>query len=408
MGRLQCGERQFPLDQAAHRALSAIDELGLTADLDCYGGDPTVWRCQLFDGAHALPWGEGHGKGNVAGARVGAMYEALEHYVVQRHVAAAVELRSCAEVAASAFSAQPYAAILAEQPDKLIACRTYNQLGGSNVLAVPLFLSNVWWVEEQARPLRAEIGDTTDYRSLARYSSNNGSAIGGSFAEAIIHAINEAIERDASSLFLLRTYVAATSSPPRFFDNATLPNDLLCVLDQVQARVGRAVWLVDITTDVNVPAALAYAPGPRGNFLRGYGASLSRHYSVYRALTELLEVALTEDKVESRCAAIELLEADPVLQACVAFELDAPIASLPSAAFTDTEAPGSPEAHLECLLETLSRLGFDVYANTVHVFANGITAVHVLIPELEQFNLLTDGPSAVVPGRRGIAVASIR
>lgn len=406
MKKLQSGEREFTLEQAARRALSTLGDLGLTADLRGYGGDPTIWICRLFDGDHATPWGGGQGKGGPAGARVGALYEALEHYVVQQHSVDTVELRTCGEIAESALSAEAYADILAEQPDKLIACRIYQRVGGTQTLAVPLFLSNVWWVEDQTAPLRAEIGDTTDYRSLARYSSNNGSAIGGSFAEAAVHAINEAIERDAMSLFLLGTYLAATPPPPRFYDVTTLPDDLRRVFEDVQARVDRTVWLIDVTTDLGVPATLAYAPGSSGDFLRGYGASLSRHYSVYRALTELLEAALTDGRVDDRRAAIELFAAHPVLQACVAFELDAPTASAARTAFVDTSVPPSPTAHLEQLLNMLGEHGFHAYAHTARVFPNGITALHIHIPGLEHFHLVVDAPSAVVPGRRGVAAVS--
>ncbi|KZS76169.1 hypothetical protein A4G29_05425 [Mycobacterium kansasii] len=77
-----------------------------------------------------------------------------------------------------------------------------SKLGGDDTLAVPLFLAYASWVDEQTAPLRTELGDTVDCRSLARYSSNSGSAIGGSMEETAIHAINEAIERDATTLFL--------------------------------------------------------------------------------------------------------------------------------------------------------------------------------------------------------------
>ncbi|WP_167470660.1 YcaO-like family protein [Mycobacterium innocens] len=92
--------------------------------------------------------------------------------------------------------------LLEEQPTEGIACRVYKQLGGDDTLVVPLFLAYASWVDEQTEPLGSELGDTVDYRSLARYSSNSGSAIGGSTEEAAVHVINEAIERDATTLFL--------------------------------------------------------------------------------------------------------------------------------------------------------------------------------------------------------------
>jgi ribosomal protein S12 methylthiotransferase accessory factor len=406
----QRGEREFSIEDGARRAISTMDELGLTPQLDCYGGDPTVWRCVLFGGGRAVPSGLGYGKGRVAGARVGALYEALEHHLTQQHgfAPAKLQLRTCAEVAQSALSSEAYAGILAEQPDSLIACRLYHQLGGTDTLAVPLFLSNVEWVEDRAAPLRAQLGDTTDYRPLARYSSNSGSAIGGSLTEALVHAINEAIERDAFSLFLARTFLAATPAPPAFLALDTLPAELRELHRRVQTRMGRQVWLVDITTDLGVPTTLAYAPGPRGHYVRGCGTSLSRHYSIERALTELLECHLTDDRLGDRLAGIQLLGAYPALQACAAFDLHAPTASTSRVPYIDTPAPPSPDQHLQTLLETLANRGFTAYLSQVYASANEITAVHVHVPGLEHFHLIADGPSAVLPGRRALTAAQAR
>lgn len=400
----QHGEREFSLGDAAERAQSAIAELGLTATLDCYGGDPTVWHCRLAEGRRELPSWRGHGKGRTEAARVGSMYEALEHYLTQRH-SGQVVLLSCAEVAVSALAGEAYAGLLAQQCEESIACRVYTRMSGQGTLAVPLFLSYAFWAEEQAAALRTQLGDTTDYRSLARYASNSGSAIGGSPAEAAVHAINEAIERDAMSLFLIRFVLTATSRTPAFLDPATLPPELRTLFHQVQARIGREVWLIDMTTDLGVPSTLAYAPGPRGHFLRGYGTSLSRHYSIHRALTELVEVQLTDHTAANRRNSIGLLADSPGLQACAELDLRALAAAAPRVPYVDTTAPSSPSEHVSKLLARLAARGFTAYLNEMHRLSNGVTAVHVHIPGLERFHMIVDGPSAVVPGRRGIAAA---
>lgn len=401
---VQRGEREYSLADAAHRALSAIDELGLSTTLEYYGGDPTVWRCQLLDGRQPVPSGLGYGKGDVETARVGAIYEALEVFLVQECRPETLELRSCAEVALSPLAGEAYADLLAMQPDRMIACRIYSQIDGTNTLAVPVFLSNIGWVEDTAAPLRAEIGDTTDYGALARYSSNSGSAIGGNLAEAAVHSLNEAIERDAISLFLVQTFLAAQPAQPAFLNPATLPDDLRELLDVVQERLGREVWLIDITSDLDVPATLAYASAPGGGSRRGYGASLSRHYSVYRALTELLQVELTHTCDAERLRAIELLADYPALQACAACELPTPSTLSDPCAFVpyiDSYAPQSPREHLSRLLTKLARHGYSAYLNEVHTSSNGITTVHTQVPDLENFYMIAGG-SAVVPGRRGI------
>lgn len=403
MSGLQAGERSYPLDQAAHRALATISELGLTAELSERGGDPTVWQCQLRAAGRPVPWGYGAGKGSPAGAKLGALYEALEHHVCQGRRSGDIELRTCAEIAQSALSAEAYTAALVTQPDASIACRMYSQLDGTGTLAVPVFLSDVSWVADSTAPLRAAVGDTTDYWSLLRYSSNNGSAIGGSFTEAAVHAVNEAIERDAVSLFLINTYLAASPAPVRYYAIASLPPDLRSVHAAAQLRIGRPIWLIDVTTDLGVPSTIAYAPGLNADFWWGRGTSLSCRHSVYRALAELLEWALTasSEKLDHRRAGIARLQAHPRLQACSAVALDGPARPSIGVEFADTPAPDTPAEHLEVLVETLGIEGFTIYANTAREFSNGITAVHVHIPDLEHFHLIADGPAAVVPGRRG-------
>ncbi|ETW23094.1 hypothetical protein MGAST_16140 [Mycobacterium gastri 'Wayne'] len=167
------------------------------------------------------------------------------------------------------------------------------------------------------------------------------------------------------------------------------------------------MWLIDVTTDLEVLSTLAYSPGPRGRYLRGYGASLSRRYSVYRALTELLEVQLTDRKVAERLECIELLKDQPVLQACAEVDLRPLAASARLVPYVETAAPSSPAEHLSQLLSQLANRGFTVYLNEAHRLSNGITAVHVHIPGLERFHMIVDGPAAVVPGRRGIAAVDV-
>lgn len=409
----QYGEREFSLQDATERALTAVHELGLTAQFD---GDqsvdrhPTLWRCQLFDATNnALPWGLGFGKGASDAARVGSLYEALEHYLTQLPPPNTVQPFPCLHIAQSSISTEAYAAILMEQPEQLISCRIYHQIDGTDTLAVPLFLSNVGWVENAAAPLRAQVGDTTDYRALARYSSNSGSATGGSVTEAAVHAINETIERDAFSLFLIRTFLATPPAPPVVIAAETLPDELGELLHYVQARIGQNVWLIDITTDLGVPSTLAYAVNPHGGYLRGYGTSLSRRYSVYRALTELLQVSLHEkpdQQTADHIAAVELLADYPELQKCAVFNLPPLVSGAARVPYRDTHAPCTPRQHLSLLVAKLTDRGFVPYVHNSHTFPNGIATVHVHIPGLEHFHLIVTGPCAVVPGQRGIAAAT--
>ncbi|BBC66180.1 hypothetical protein MMRN_30760 [Mycobacterium marinum] len=412
-GRHQHGERQLPLTESEAHGMGLLEELGLTAQFRYYGGDPTAWHCELFDTNSQARQGIGFGKGQVAEARVGALYEALEHYLIHRESLTPfnIELLPCGQIAHSALSGEAYAAILADQPDNHIACRRYQTIDGSDTLAIPQFLSNPWWAEAATAERRAEVGDTADYTAVARYSSNNGSAIGTSRTEATVHAINEAIERDALSLFLAKTFVAEEPDAPVALATETLPNELLELLCRVQNRIGRQVWLIDITTDLGVPSTMAYSPGSRGQYLLGSGTSLSRHYSVFRALTELVQVQLEQEQAGAgqaakRVLAISQLADYPGLQAAMALDLSRFATSMSATGFIDTLVASTPDQHLQQLLQMLHSRGFTAYFRHLHASSNGVTAVHTHIPGLEHFHLITD--AAVVPGERGLAAIGLR
>jgi ribosomal protein S12 methylthiotransferase accessory factor len=404
---VQGGERLYSLEDAAHRVQAAMDELGLTPHLTNYNGDPTAYRCDLHLGGQPVREGRGHGKGSPATARVGALYESLEHYLTQTPMLVAdnITLVSCADLAQSALGREAYSGAIADQPQAQMACRIYRAVNGDDTIAIPIFLSYTWWVDHEAAPLRTCVGDTADYQSLMRYSSNNGSAIGGNLAEALVHGINEIIERDAMSLFLIQTYISEKRCPPRFLHPESLPVELYNLLDNAQSRLGHEIALIDITSDIGVPTTLAYAYGMDVNYVRGYGTSLSRQHSVARAISELVQIWLTDDQQAARCTAIEALADYPALHACAKFNLPRPTpASLVT--FEDTDGPATPDEHLDTLISALQHRGFRPYYSTSHTASNGIATTHVHVPGLEHFDLVLNGPIAVAPGHRGIAAAN--
>lgn len=61
---------------------------------------------------------------------------------------------------------------------------------------------------------------------LSELSDNTGLAIGATPDEAIIHGINQWVERDAYSLFLLKTVINKNPIPARLLSKETLPENL--------------------------------------------------------------------------------------------------------------------------------------------------------------------------------------
>ncbi|WP_435295873.1 YcaO-like family protein [Streptosporangium sp. G11] len=374
------------------------------------GGDPTAWLCRMVSGDGAMPpMAQGMGKGRPEEARVGALFEALEHYLTGPALfdPTAVELTEPARIAAGPLRDEAWTVLLARTPAPSLACHRYRPLGGGQELLVPLFLSAPWYVETTASRLREQVTDAYDYGDLMRYSCNNGSAIGVTADEALLHALNETIERDALSLLLVRAFLRPVGFQPRVIDPATLPREPARAYSAAERLTGSPVYLLDITSDLGVPTMLAYtAPTCHHPHRRGAGTSLRRTHAVWRALTELLQTTLGESLSWSGVPLrgdLAGLAAYPALHACGRFDLTDHLRDAIMIPFTPAgSAPHRPHAQLRKVIAILAARGYTPYHRTVATLSGEIIAVHVIVPDLDRFMLISDG-NLVLPGPRGQA-----
>ncbi len=408
----QSGERSLLPDAASGRAAAAIAALGLEADLaPILDGSPGTWRCVLRRAGVPLRTGLGLGKGGRAEARAGALFEALEHFLsgVDGLVGAPVRLAGAHGVARGPLRRDIAAALLAQAPDHPLGCLPYRSLDGDPDTDVPLFLSMPEYLRPAGEDLRRQVGDSYDYRSVGRYSVNNGWAAGADPVEAAVHAINELIERDALSLLLIGQFLRDRPRRLVVVDPATLTADLTALLDFATARTGRPVHLIDMTTDLGVPAYTAYQAPPPGRPARicGWGASLSRRYAISRALSELVQlhstIGLREEYADLLPAQRDDTGPYPGLHACYLSDFGTALEAAEVRPFEPTAAPDTPHGHLDRLLGLLRERGFAAYQRDHHVTPDA-AVVNVLVPGLERFMLVTDG-QVVVPGGRGFAEA---
>lgn len=456
-------EREVPLPVAVRRVTATLSALGLRAQLvDAGPGrDPSAWWCGLRGEADAAPPACGMGKGSRDEARAGALFEAVEHYLTGSAGFApeTVELAAPADVAAGPLRDDVCGALLAPMSGHRMACARYRAIGGPkfgrDVLSgggfsgdglsgghlneggpsgdgrdgggpsgggrskdglsggvgvlVPLFLSAPWYVEAGSAPLRELVGDRCDYADLMRYSCNSGSAVGVTVAEALLHALNETIERDALSLLLVRAFLGGPGFRPRLIDPGTLPDRPARAYAVARELTGSPVYLLDITSDLGVPTMLAYTlPTSRHPHRRGTGTSLSPSHAAWRALTELVQTTLGERLPAGTHRDPAAPAAHPALHACARFDLaqalpDAHVVPFPADAPAGVTA-GTPGDQLWRVVAALAARGFTAYGRTVHALPSGVTAVHVFVPGLERFMLVIDG-NLVIPGRRGRAAA---
>ena len=404
-GLPQAGERGLALDDAIDRCLKAIGDLGWDAELTDLGGDPGAWKCALSAGGRHLA--NGFGKGPTDSARAGAVFESLEHRVSGPHGVLSETIRLCSshEVAAGALRDDPGVAVLADTADGLLACRAYRDLVGGRTTFVPVYLSCPDYLRDDYEELREALSDDYDYTTVERYATNSGCAAGATRAEALVHALNEAIERDAWSVLLLRTFLAPGSPAPLVIARDSLPPGLAELAGYAEQRVGKPVFLIDMTTDIGVPSVMAYsvpeAGAPAHRF--GCGASLSRRHAITRALNKILQCVATDEAFGiPEMPLPEHLREYPPFFACAVMDFSTALTRAHTVDFAETAAPADPEHHLEHLVEALTGRGYRPWVREMFRAENGVTVVSVIVTGLEKFMVVTSG-NLVVPGPRGRA-----
>jgi bacteriocin biosynthesis cyclodehydratase domain-containing protein len=116
------------------------------------------------------------------------------------------------------------------------------------------------------------------------HADSNGSAAGSSIEDAALQGVLELIERDAVALW----WYNRTSQPAVDLD--AFGDPWLDELRDVYAGLGREVWVLDLTSDFEVPvmAAVTRRVGaPNEEILFGFGAHHDPRLALRRALTEL-------------------------------------------------------------------------------------------------------------------------
>lgn len=217
-------------------------------------------------------------------------------------------------------------------------------------------------------------------------ASTNGLASGNAFLEAVVHALCEVIERDATSIWH-RARPAAQDRCRVALDSVSAETCRL-VLDQLErAGVEVAVW--DVTTDVGVAAFQcliddrSQEPAHVGH---GAGCHPAREIAFLRALTEAVQVRMTYI-VGSREDIEHADYLDSTLQARrrSARELiHRPVAKARDFEAAPHRAFESFEADVSWLLERLRAASVrEAVAIDLSRAETGVSVVRVVVPGLE-------------------------
>ncbi len=238
------------------------------------------------------------------------------------------------------------------------------------------------------------------------YADSNGHAAGASREEAIVQGFCELAERDSVAIW----WYNRIRRPALDLD--ALRDPYVDKLRSFYAELGRSLWVLDITTDLGVPAfaAVSHRLGhPVQDILIGFGAHLDAHMAAARALIEVnqfLPAAYERDAqgntvyLEDDVAVLEWLrgakiEEEPWLVPDPGLP-SRTLSDYPGAAFTDLA-----EA-VQCCLDRAAGADLDVVVVDQSQPDLDLNVVKVLAPGTRHFwRRLGPGRLYSVPARLG-------
>jgi thiazole/oxazole-forming peptide maturase SagD family component len=116
------------------------------------------------------------------------------------------------------------------------------------------------------------------------WADSNGNAAGNTLEEAILQGFLELVERDSVALW----WYSRVRRPA--VDLASFQDPYIDAIQQRYGEIGRSLWVIDITSDLDIPAFAAVSrriDKPVEDILLAFGAHLDPRIAIRRAVTEL-------------------------------------------------------------------------------------------------------------------------
>lgn len=352
----------------------------------------------------------GRGKGNYPDNLASALFELLEHAVCQRATSSQASLRIIMASDLYLGGTLPVDAVgkyLQKTCHEGIPAVEFQLISDQSSPSRPVWLpAALFDSPSHKNSLIDGIEPDNTLRRLAiGYWSTNGYAAGMNRHEALLHAVNEIVERDAFSAFLLDLGFGHPSG-----DRLILNDSWLSALMQDIERT------TDSTIELRVLPALTntvvIAIGSRidsfGRRHIGCGASFSPQYAIERALMEYEQAwaGMHEHSAGTANPSIgsaderDLINQYPFLQKCErCVDIPPPISAIELHQLLKAQGaqPAAVAMQLENTLIALHNSGHPVIARTVYsedrstVDGNTPAVVQAVVLGAEQFHLVTSG-----------------
>lgn len=382
---------------------SFLEEAGLRCHFEKLGAPIPSIKCILKDGHTDV--GSGLGKGLGTQAYASALFEAIEHYAWFRDSPSIMTLPEPIDFDGrdkGLSGCSPDLELICGREEvhfSRVAMKPVGHSGQS--INYPFFLTHPFWHATHASE-KESIGRF----ALRRYSTNSGTASGVSAADALLHGLLEAVERDAIGIELLRVVVSKSPAPAR----RVLAENIFRGFAETVCEVERdgieflASW--DFTAkDICVPVALVGVIDKQdGRVSFGTGASLLAEYAFERALLEAVQTVHALRTLPDRKPYRTIDSSAPAFIRCALdrghFQFSGGVEYVTPECFLEPSVVTelSPQAQLEAIASRLTSLAMPVYRRTL--LSGTVSVEQVVVPRLERFHVVTSGVP-VAPSARG-------
>lgn len=402
----------------------------LSEDLDQY---PTVVCTIYLDGKYIT---NGSGKGLGFGSLASAIYEAFEHLAdepfyfieidkqwekrnITYHKKAYIEMQKtlCSSAQFNVFIDTP--------AKEVIPClELTDYTDPSEKILVPLFFLTPSYPYSSANDKivkksvyddlnlklkKDRISNYHEYKNAMKYSSSNGGACGFSFDETFLHGLNELIERDAISLFLIDYTLNNRKERYRRINEKNLNSTNQNIIEVLNSKFNTDLVILDISADLGPWTISVYDCSRRYEkyfHVSGSGSSLSFNYAVERALLELkqmIELMTVFPDTDEGELIKSILDSSPFKFHKTAYTFDpSEFKNNDYLPFIDSSNDmlfeNEPKKQIEVIMGKLREQNISVYYWKENLFNTDLMKIKLYSPQLENLSY----PEHIkLPGKRG-------
>lgn len=275
----------------------------------------------------------------------------------------------------------------------------FEEIASGEILYYPLYLIDPRYAKSPAAR------DEFNYEPYSWQACDSGIASGTNEDEASIHALNEAIERDAYSLFLIQAFLL--HGPVSIIDKDTVPEYLKEMINHIEQVYDEELLLVDITSDIGIPSVLVSLTKQSMPIQPiGCGTSLYKDYALERALLESLQPLhlFNDHLLQNQLKTLSNFAEKPLLAQCAMADIASLSAQFKMKHFDslpDYKGASSLSHQLDCIIQSIRKQNFSIFKTTIAELDSGFHCLKYIIPGLEQFYLVEIGKH-ILPNTRGM------